>query len=87
VSAAVAVAGVGQSPIARRSEAPLGHVALGACREAIADSGLDPSEIDGVATVSAQPFEGGSSIDGVDIVTPRLRQAARLACSRCGWKT
>jgi acetyl-CoA acetyltransferase len=70
VSARAAVVGIGQSPVSRRSETPLGQVAVGACREAIADSGLDVAEIDGVTAVSSQPFEGGGTADGVDIITP-----------------
>jgi acetyl-CoA acetyltransferase len=44
-------------------------LALDACREAIADAGLSPQQIDGLATYPEAPFLGAGNRDGVDIVS------------------
>lgn len=66
--AKAAVAGFGHSPIYRRATEPLGKLAAGAARAAIADAGLRVSDIDGVATSPAFPAAGGGPVDGIDTV-------------------
>lgn len=44
------ISGIGETPAVRRSGRDNRSMVLAACREAIADSGLDPSEIDAVLT-------------------------------------
>jgi acetyl-CoA acetyltransferase len=65
----VAIAGVGFSPIERRSETPLGVHALTAAREAVEDCGLSIGDIDGLATYPPAPFLGAVNRDGEDIIT------------------
>ena len=64
-----AIVGIGYSELMRQSKRPLGLLALDACREAIADAGLSPQQIDGLATYPEAPFLGAGTRDGVDIVT------------------
>src|SRR5690242_12075218 len=68
----VAVAGVGYSPLARRSPRSLAELTIQACDAALADAGLDRSDLDGLATSPTMPRYGGEkgTVDGVDIVTP-----------------
>jgi len=47
----VAVSGVGFSKVTRSAEVPLAAHALTAVKEAVADSGLQLSDIDGLATI------------------------------------
>jgi acetyl-CoA acetyltransferase len=47
-----AIAGVGYTPFTRRSEKSVLDLAAEACRNAIADAGLDPRAVDGVASFS-----------------------------------
>lgn len=46
----VAIVGIGQSEFRRRGERPVAAMILEAVRDAIADAGLEPSDIDGVVT-------------------------------------
>jgi acetyl-CoA acetyltransferase len=65
-----AIVGIGQSRIMRRTDLPLGLFADEAARIAIADAGLDISQIDGIACVPNQPFERDfTPTDGVDFVS------------------
>ena len=64
----VAVVGIGFSQLSRRHEAPLGRLTIDACRTAIADAGLQPSDIDGLATYPDQPFRGAGNREGEDLV-------------------
>jgi len=64
-----AIVGIGFSELVRQSKWPLGLLALDACREAIADAGLSPQQIDGLATYPEAPFLGAGNRDGVDIVS------------------
>ena len=64
-----AIVGIGFSELVRQSKRPLGLLALDACREAIADAGLGPQQIDGLATYPEAPFLGAGNRDGVDIVS------------------
>ena len=64
-----AIVGIGYSEITRRPQKPLGLLAIDACRAAIADSGLDPAQIDGLATYPEMPFAGAGNRDGEDVVS------------------
>jgi acetyl-CoA acetyltransferase len=64
-----AIVGIGYSELVRQSKRPLGLLAIDACREAIADAGLSPRQIDGLATYPEAPFLGAGTRDGVDIVS------------------
>jgi acetyl-CoA acetyltransferase len=67
---AAAVVGIGHSRVMRYDDVPLGQLTLEACRAAIADAGLKPADIDGVACAPLQPFDSeGSSYEGRDVVT------------------
>jgi acetyl-CoA acetyltransferase len=68
----VAVAGVGYSSLTRRSPISLAELTIEACDAALADAGVDRSDLDGLATSPTMPRYGGTkgTIDGVDIVTP-----------------
>lgn len=63
-----AVAGIGFSQLTRTHEASLGRLAIDACRAAIADAGLEPEAIDGLATHPDQPFLGAGNRPGEDLV-------------------
>ncbi len=64
-----AIAGIGYSEITRRPQKPLGLLAVDACRAAIADAGLEPERIDGLATYPESPFAGAGNRDGEDVVS------------------
>ncbi|HZP45181.1 MAG TPA: hypothetical protein VFB15_05985 [Candidatus Binataceae bacterium] len=64
-----AIVGIGYSEITRRAQKPLGLLALDACRAAIADAGLSPQQIDGLATYPESPFAGAGNRDGRDVVS------------------
>lgn len=64
-----AIAGIGYSEISRRPQKPLGLLAVDACRAAIADAGLSPEQVDGLATYPESPFAGAGNRDGEDVVT------------------
>jgi acetyl-CoA acetyltransferase len=64
-----AIAGIGYSEITRKPQKPLGVLALDACRAAIADTGLTPGQIDGLATYPESPFAGAGNRDGEDVVS------------------
>jgi acetyl-CoA acetyltransferase len=64
-----AIAGIGYSEISRRPQKPLGLLAVDACRAAIADAGLRPDQVDGLATYPESPFAGAGNRDGEDVVT------------------
>ncbi|MBV8773096.1 MAG: hypothetical protein JO166_12330 [Deltaproteobacteria bacterium] len=64
-----AIAGIGYSEITRRSQQPLGLLAVAACRAALDDAGLKPEQIDGLTTYPESPFAGAGNRDGIDVVT------------------
>lgn len=64
-----AIVGIGYSEITRRPQKPLGLLAVDACRSAIADAGLEPTQIDGLATYPEMPFAGAGNRDGEDVVS------------------
>ncbi len=69
--AQAAVVGVGHSNVYRRADVPLGVLAIDACKQAIEDAGLSPSDIDGVVTATYMPFEvGEAERPGVNVLTP-----------------
>ncbi len=65
----VAVIGVGYSKVSRNPQQSLGRDTVEACRNAIADAGLQVSDIDGVSTAPGQPHANAGTRDGVDLVT------------------
>src|ERR671925_2193822 len=65
----VAVSGVGYSKITRSADFPLAARALQAVKAAVEDSGLDMSDIDGLATYAELPATGHAIVDGISIVS------------------
>src|SRR4051794_41627307 len=65
----VAVSGVGFSKVSRTAETPLAVHALTAVKEAVADSGLQLADIDGLATYPELPATGHAEVDGVSVVS------------------
>ena len=65
----VAVSGVGFSKVSRTADIPLAAHALTAVKEAVADSGLQMSDIDGLATYPELPATGHAEVDGISIVS------------------
>lgn len=64
-----AIVGIGYSEITRRSQQPLGLLAVAACRAALDDAALKPGQIDGLTTYPESPFAGAGNRDGIDVVT------------------
>ena len=64
-----AIVGIGYSEITRRSQKPLGLLAVDACRAALDDSGLKTTQIDGLTTYPESPFAGAGNRDGIDVVS------------------
>jgi len=64
-----AFVGFGQSRVFRGPDVPLGDLAVEASLAAIADAGLDLSQIDGVVCTPDAPFSRGKSADGVEFVS------------------
>src|SRR6202047_1789463 len=71
----VAVSGVGFSKGSRTADIPLAPHALTAVKEAVADSGLAMSHIDGLATYPELPATGHAEIDGISIVSVNCMMA------------
>src|ERR1700680_4196254 len=71
----VAVSGVGFSKVSRTADIPLAAHALTAVKEAVADSGLAMSDIDGLATYPELPATGHAEIDGISIVSVNCMMA------------
>ncbi|MGH8063958.1 MAG: thiolase C-terminal domain-containing protein [Candidatus Entotheonellia bacterium] len=71
----VAVSGVGFSTITRSAEVPLAAHALQAVKAAVEDSGLDMSDIDGLATYAELPASGHAIVDGISIVSVNCMMA------------
>ena len=71
----VAVSGVGFSKVTRSAEVPLAAHALTAVKEAVADSGLQMSDIDGLATYPELPATGHAEVDGISIVSVNCMMA------------
>ncbi|MGD8810166.1 MAG: hypothetical protein PVG24_11205 [Gammaproteobacteria bacterium] len=60
----VAVSGVGFSKVSRAAEIPLAVHALEAVKSAVADSGLQMSDIDGLSTYPELPATGHTEVHG-----------------------
>jgi acetyl-CoA acetyltransferase len=60
-----AIVGVGYTPALRHASSSLGAIALDAALDALADAGLDRSEIDGYVGTPAGPGGASTSPDGV----------------------
>src|ERR1700682_4049629 len=71
----IAVSGVGYSKVSRLAEIPLAAHALTAVKEAVADSGLAMSDIDGLATYPELPATGHAEVDGISIVSVNCMMA------------
>src|SRR5260370_20084534 len=71
----VAVSGVGFSQVTRAAEIPLAADALTAVKEAVADSGLQMSDIDGLATYPELPATGHAEVDGISVVSVNCMMA------------
>src|ERR1700689_863536 len=71
----IAVSGVGFSQVSRLAEIPLAAHALTAVKEAVADSGLQMSDIDGLATYPELPATGHAEVDGISIVSVNCMMA------------
>ncbi len=80
----VAVSGVGFSKVTRSAEIPLAAHALAAVKEAVADSGLQMSDIDGLATYPELPATGHAEVDGISIVSVNCMMAM-LKLPDLGW--
>src|SRR5437773_3823865 len=71
----VAVSGVGFSKVSRSADVPLAAHALTAVKEAVGDSGLKISDIDGLATYPELPATGHAEVDGISIVSVNCMMA------------
>src|SRR2546421_11918658 len=71
----VAVSGVGFSKVPRSAEIPLAAHALAAVKEAVADSGLQMSDVDGLATYPELPATGHAEVDGISVVSVNCMMA------------
>lgn len=68
-----AIVGVGHSAVHRYDDVALGSLAVEACQRALADAGLGPADIDGIAAVPAAPFNSERlAFDGTNFVTANL---------------
>jgi acetyl-CoA acetyltransferase len=85
----VAIAGYAHSTVERHADRPLGALAIEAARDAIADAGLAPADIDGVVTAPLFPTAGAHAAeDGITTVTANW-MAEHLSClgARPGYVT
>src|SRR6266496_2024191 len=71
----VAVSGVGFSKVTRSADIPLAAHALTAVKEAVADSGLQMSDIDGLSTYPELPATGHAEVDGISVVSVNCMMA------------
>jgi acetyl-CoA acetyltransferase len=71
----VALSGVGFSRATRTAEIPLAAHALYAVKEAVADSGLELFDIDGLTTYPELPATGHAEVDGISIVSVNCMMA------------
>jgi acetyl-CoA acetyltransferase len=79
----VAIAGYAHSLAERHASRPLGTLAVDTARQAIADAGLRPADVDGIVTAALFPTSGAhAAVDGVATVTSGW-MAERLAPLGC----
>jgi hypothetical protein len=71
----IAVSGVGFSKVSRMADIPLAAHALEAVKGAVADSGLEMADIDGLATYPELPATGHAEVDGISIVSVNCMMA------------
>src|SRR6202789_2515642 len=71
----IAVSGVGYSKVSRMADMPLAAYALEAVRGAVADSGLQMADIDGLATYPELPATGHAEVDGISVVSVNCMMA------------
>ena len=71
----IAVSGVGFSEATRTAETPLAAHALVAVKAAVEDSGLQMSDIDGLATYPELQARGHAQVDGISIVSVNCMMA------------
>src|SRR5882757_7979820 len=71
----IAVSGVGYSKVSRMADIPLAAHALEAVKGAVADSGLEMADIDGLATYPELPATGHAEVDGISIVSVNCMMA------------
>jgi uncharacterized OB-fold protein len=69
----VAITGVGQSSVGRRLMVDPVSLTVDSCLEAIADAGLELSDIDGISTYPGGQLEGGFAEGGLSGVEEALR--------------
>ncbi len=68
----VAIVGYAHSMIERHARRPLGALTTDVARQAIADAGLTPGQVDGIVAASLLPTAGSHTVrDGVSTVTPQ----------------
>src|SRR6516225_2092531 len=66
----VAIIGYAQSQVRRHAEESLGALTVATARDAIADAGLQPGDVDGFVTASLFPTAGAhAATDGVTLVS------------------
>ncbi len=68
----VAIVGYAHSMIERHASRPLGALTTDVARQAIADAGLTPGQVDGFVAASLLPTAGSHTVrDGISTVTPQ----------------
>jgi len=72
MSRRVVISGTAYSPIARHADVPVGLLAVRAARDALAEAGLAPEDVDGLANYPGAGHVGAGSVDGVDFVGSRF---------------
>ena len=62
------IAGIGMSRIGRKTGIPGLELTTESCRAAIADAGLEPSDIDGIASLGDTPLSAAAAALGIDAI-------------------
>ena len=71
----IAISGVGYSKVSRSANIPLAAHALEAVKGAVADSGLEMADIDGLSMYPELPATGHAEVDGISIVSVNCMMA------------
>ena len=82
----VSVVGVGYSKLERRSKRTMAAITLEAALNAIADAGLETSDIDGLTTYPEIPVFGSPQQDGIDVVTCQYMARMLKMGDRLRWQ-